>query len=84
VSASQPTGTTSVVIPRLIHVDVANAIAEVRYLGMITVLVDRDHRPFFYGGDERPRCRVFEQDPRPRTEVVAGDLTVTVTLTVGC
>jgi hypothetical protein len=84
VPASQPTGTTSIVIPRLVRVDVANAIAEVSYLGMIAVLVDRDHRPFFYGGDDHPRCRVSEQDPRPKTEVVAGDLTVTVTLTVGC
>ena len=71
-------------IPRLIRADVAQAVAEVRYLGMISVVVDRDDRPVLYGGRERPGCTVFEQDPRPATEVVVGDLTVTVTLTVGC
>jgi hypothetical protein len=81
--ATEP-GTTSVVIPRLIRADLEQAVAEVRYLGMISVVVDRDDRPILDGGRERPGCRVFEQDPKPATEVVVGDLTVTVTLTVGC
>jgi hypothetical protein len=82
--APERTGTTSVVIPRLIHVEAANAVAEVQYLRMIPVLVDREHRPIAPGDRKRPRCRVVVQDPRPATEVVLSDLTVTVTLTVRC
>jgi hypothetical protein len=85
---SEPTdggpGTTSLVIPSLIGLDVADAVAELRYLGVLAALVDREHRPLFAGGGEDRRCRVVGQDPPPSTEVLLDELTVTVTITVRC
>jgi len=78
--ASDGAGTTSVVIPRLPGLDVANAVAEVHYLGMISAVVGDEQRPVRHAG----ACTVVAQDPRPRTEVVVDDLTVTVTMTVRC
>jgi hypothetical protein len=83
-TGSAPSGTTSVVIPRLLGLDVANAVAEVRYLHMISALVDGAHRPIFDGVRDDAGWTVIKQDPRPGTEVAVSDLTVTITITVGC
>jgi hypothetical protein len=77
-------GTRIIVIPRLLGLDVENAVAEVEYLRMIATLVDRDVRPSFDSVRDGTTCKVIEQDPRPRREVVVSDLTVTVTITVRC
>ena len=71
------------VIPRLVGLDVANAVAEAQYLRMIAAVVDRDHRPML-GGTRHTVCTVTGQDPRPGTEVVVNELTITVTITARC
>ena len=82
-AAGRP-GTTSLVIPSLVGLDVANAVAELRYLRVLAAMIDREHRPLFPGGGEDGRCRVLDQDPPPSTEVVLDELTVTVTITIRC
>jgi hypothetical protein len=77
-------GTTTIVVPRVVGLDLADAVAELDYLRMIPALVDRHHRPMFIGAGGQPGCRVIGQRPRARTEVVEGELTVTVTIVVGC
>jgi beta-lactam-binding protein with PASTA domain len=77
-------GTTTIVVPRVVGLDVANAVAELDYLQMVPALVDRHHRPMFVGAGGPPGCRVIRQRPRARTEVVEGELTVTVTIVVSC
>jgi hypothetical protein len=77
-------GTTTIVVPRVVGLDLAYAVAELDYLQMIPALVDRHDRPMFAGGRGQPGCRVIRQRPRARTEVVAGELTVTVTIVVDC
>jgi PASTA domain len=72
------------VIPRLVGLDVANAVAEAQYLRMIAAVVDRDHRPMLGGTRDHTVCRVTGQDPRPGTEVVVNELTITVTITARC
>jgi beta-lactam-binding protein with PASTA domain len=72
------------VIPRLLGLDIANAVAEVQYLQMIPALVDRGHRPFVAGVRDDTGWRVVKQDPRAGAEVVVSDLTTTITITVGC
>jgi hypothetical protein len=82
--AAERTGTTSIVIPRLLGLDVANAVAEVHYLGMISTLVGPDRRPRLERAGDGGACDVIAQGPRPGTEVAVGDLTVTITLTLRC
>jgi hypothetical protein len=77
-------GTTTIVVPRVVGLDVANAVAELDYLRMIPALIDRHHRPMLVGAARQAGCRVIRQRPRARTEVVLGELTVTVTITVSC
>ena len=72
------------VIPRLVGLDVANAVAEAQYLRMIAAVVDRDHRPMLGGARDHTACRVTGQDPRAGTEVVVSELTITVTFTARC
>lgn len=82
-AAGRP-GTTVLVIPSLIGLDVTNAVAEIRYVGVLAALIDRDHRPLFADGRADERCRVLDQDPSAGSEVVLDELTVTVTITVRC
>jgi beta-lactam-binding protein with PASTA domain len=77
-------GATTIVVPRVVGLDLPNAIAELDYLQMIPALVDRHRRPMFVGAGGQPGCRVIRQRPRARTEVAEGELTVTVTIVVGC
>jgi PASTA domain-containing protein len=77
-------GTTTMLVPRVVGLDVANAVAELDYLRMIPTLLDRHDRPTFVAAGRRAGCRVIRQRPRGRTEVRVGDLTVTVTITVSC
>jgi beta-lactam-binding protein with PASTA domain len=82
--AAPENGTTRLVIPSVLGLDVENAVAELRYLRILSALVDREHRPLFHGRREDVHCRAFEQDPPPGAEVVIDELTVTVTVTVRC
>ena len=82
--AAHDTGTTRLVIPSVVGLDVENALAELRYLRILPAIVDREHRPLVHGSRGDVRCRAFAQDPPAGTEVVIDDLTVTVTVTVRC
>ena len=80
-------GAETIVVPRVVGLDVADAVAVLDYVRMIPALVDRHHRPMFVGAGRHAGCRVIRQRPRARTEVVVGELgelTVTVTITVSC
>jgi beta-lactam-binding protein with PASTA domain len=80
-------GTATIVVPRVVGMDVADAVAVLDYVQMIPALIDRRHRPLFAAAGDDAGCRVIRQRPRARTEVVVGEfseLTVTVTITVRC
>ena len=81
------TGTATIVVPRVVGLDVDDAVAVLDYVRMIPALVDRHHRPMFVDPGRDAGCRVIRQRPRARAEVVVGELgelTVTVTITVSC
>lgn len=86
-TADAPRGTTTIVVPRVVGLDLGDALLELDYVQMIPALIDRRHRPLFAAAGDDAGCRVIRQRPRARSEVVVGEfseLTVTVTITVRC